>query len=116
MPDATDLPDACVTVTPTCGARGLEMGTYGPQVTVTGTFTKTRAVKSAVLPRVIVSAACALVGARNPRGRRSTAMSKKPRIQEYHAPAGGWGAALATGAVLREQGVIAEVCRRALFL
>jgi hypothetical protein len=43
-------------------------------------------------------------------------MSKKPRIQEYHAPAGGWGAALATGAVLREQGVIAEVCRRALFL
>ena len=33
-------------------------------------------------------------------------MSKKPRIQEYHAPAGGWGAALATGAVLLEQGVL----------
>ena len=33
-------------------------------------------------------------------------MSKKPRIQEYHEPAGGWGAALATGAVLREQGVL----------
>jgi hypothetical protein len=26
-------------------------------------------------------------------------MSKKPRIEEYHEPAGGWGAALATGAV-----------------
>jgi hypothetical protein len=29
-------------------------------------------------------------------------MSKKPRIEEYHEPAGGWGAALATGVVLRE--------------
>jgi anaerobic selenocysteine-containing dehydrogenase len=33
-------------------------------------------------------------------------MSKKPRIEEYHEPAGGWGAALATGAILREQGVL----------
>jgi molybdopterin-dependent oxidoreductase alpha subunit len=33
-------------------------------------------------------------------------MSKKPRIEEYHDPAGGWGAALATGAVLWEQGVL----------
>ena len=33
-------------------------------------------------------------------------MSKKPRIKEYHEPAGGWGAALATGAVLWEQGVV----------
>jgi molybdopterin-dependent oxidoreductase alpha subunit len=33
-------------------------------------------------------------------------MSKKPRIEEYHEPAGGWGAALATGAVLWEQGVM----------
>jgi formate dehydrogenase major subunit len=33
-------------------------------------------------------------------------MSKKPRIEEYHEPAGGWGAALATGAVLWEQGVL----------
>ena len=33
-------------------------------------------------------------------------MSKKPRIEEYHEPAGGWGAALATAAVLREQGVL----------
>jgi formate dehydrogenase major subunit len=33
-------------------------------------------------------------------------MSKKPRIKEYHEPAGGWGAALATGAVLWEQGVM----------
>ena len=33
-------------------------------------------------------------------------MSTRPRIQEYHEPAGGWGAALATGAVLWEQGVL----------
>ena len=33
-------------------------------------------------------------------------MRKKPRIEEYHEPAGGWGAALATGAVLREQRVL----------
>jgi len=33
-------------------------------------------------------------------------MSRKPRIEEYHEPAGGWGAALATGAALVEQGVL----------
>jgi hypothetical protein len=29
-------------------------------------------------------------------------MGKKPRIKEYHEPAGGWGAAKATAAVLLE--------------
>jgi Molybdopterin oxidoreductase len=34
-------------------------------------------------------------------------MSKKPRIEEYHhEPAGGWGDALATAAIVREQGVL----------
>ena len=33
-------------------------------------------------------------------------MSKKPRIREYRKPAGGWGAALATAAVLFEQKVL----------
>jgi len=33
-------------------------------------------------------------------------MSKKPRIQEYQEPAGGWGAALAAGAMLWEEGVL----------
>lgn len=33
-------------------------------------------------------------------------MSKKPRIEEYHEPAGGWGPAMATAAVLWEQGVL----------
>jgi molybdopterin-dependent oxidoreductase alpha subunit len=33
-------------------------------------------------------------------------MSKKPRIKEYHEPAGGWGAAKATAATLLEQRVL----------
>jgi molybdopterin-dependent oxidoreductase alpha subunit len=33
-------------------------------------------------------------------------MSTKPRIEEYHEPAGGWGATIATGAALLEQGVL----------
>ena len=33
-------------------------------------------------------------------------MSRKPRIEQYNEPAGGWGAAIATGAVLWEQGVL----------
>ena len=33
-------------------------------------------------------------------------MGKKPRIKEYHEPAGGWGAAKATAAVLLEQQVL----------
>src|ERR1700694_4865562 len=33
-------------------------------------------------------------------------MGKKPRIKEYHEPAGGWGAAKATAAVLLEQRVL----------
>jgi hypothetical protein len=32
-------------------------------------------------------------------------MSKKPRIEEYHEPVGGWGDALATETIVREQGV-----------
>src|SRR5216683_4076377 len=38
--------------------------------------------------------------------RQEGAMSKKPRIREYHKPAGGWGATLATAAVLLRQKVL----------
>jgi hypothetical protein len=37
-------------------------------------------------------------------------MSKKSRIKEYHAPAGGWGAAKATAAALLEQQVLFKGC------
>jgi formate dehydrogenase major subunit len=43
-------------------------------------------------------------------------MSKKPRIEEYHEPAGGWGATLATGAVLWEQGVLLKSGTALLFM
>ena len=49
-------------------------------------------------------------------GERSTGMSRKPNIAEYHEPAGGWGAALAAGAALWEQGVLLKSGVALLFM
>jgi formate dehydrogenase major subunit len=43
-------------------------------------------------------------------------MSRKPRIEEYHEPAGGWGAAIATGAILLKQKVLLKAGAALFFM